>query len=112
MKLLALLLSLAMIVGLAACTSTNPSGGNTETQSGNSASPSGNTETQSGGTVTDSAGSILNEDGTFEIAMITHKGDINDKSFNQGTWEGILDYCQTNGKTCKYYKAVDATTDD
>lgn len=111
-KLLALLLSLAMIVGLAACTSTNPSGGNTETQSGNSASPSGNTETQSGGTVTDSAGSILNEDGTFEIAMITDKGDINDKSFNQGTWEGILDYCQTNGKTCKYYKPVDATTDD
>ena len=24
-----------------------------------------------------------------EIAMITDKGDINDKSFNQGTWEGI-----------------------
>ena len=44
--------------------------------------------------------------------MITDKGDINDKSFNQGTWEGILTYCQENGKTCKYYKPVDATTDD
>lgn len=107
-KLLALLLSLVMIAGLAACGGGNQ--GNTETPSGNTETPGA--ETPSGGTVTDSAGSILNADGTFEIAMITDKGDINDKSFNQGTWEGILTYCQENGKTCKYYKPVDATTDD
>lgn len=107
-KLLALLLSLVMIAGLAACGGGNQ--GNTETPSGNTETPGA--ETPNGGTVTDSAGSILNADGTFEIAMITDKGDINDKSFNQGTWEGILTYCQENGKTCKYYKPVDATTDD
>ena len=45
------------------------------------------------------------------IAMITDKGDINDKSFNQGTWEGIQAYCAENGKTCQYYKPVEATTD-
>lgn len=46
-----------------------------------------------------------------EIAMITDKGDINDKSFNQGTWEGVQAYADANGKTCQYYKPVEATTD-
>lgn len=46
-----------------------------------------------------------------EIAMITDKGDIDDKSFNQGTWEGIQAYCDENGKTCQYYKPVEATSD-
>ena len=26
---------------------------------------------------------------TYEIALITDKGDIDDKSFNQGSWEGV-----------------------
>lgn len=46
----------------------------------------------------------------FEIAMITDKGDINDKSFNQGTWEGVKAYAEANGKTYQYYKPVEATT--
>lgn len=46
-----------------------------------------------------------------EIAMITDKGDINDKSFNQGTWEGIQAWAKDNNKTCQYYKPVEATTD-
>lgn len=48
---------------------------------------------------------------TFEIAMITDKGDIDDKSFNQGTWEGILEYAEANGKTHLYYKPAEVTTD-
>ena len=59
-KLLALLLSLVMIAGLAACGGGNQ--GNTETPSGNTETPGA--ETPSGGTVTDSAGSILTADGT------------------------------------------------
>jgi basic membrane protein A len=51
------------------------------------------------------------ESGEVTIAMITDKGDINDKSFNQGTWEGIQAWCAENGKTCQYYKPVEATTD-
>ena len=47
-----------------------------------------------------------------EIYMITDKGDINDKSFNQGTWEGIQAWCAANGKECQYLKPADATTDD
>ena len=105
-KITALLLSVGMIGSLAACgggaaqTSTPPASGAPAT----SGEPSGVTE--------DSAGNILAADGSFEIAMITDKGDINDKSFNQGTWEGIKNYCSENGKTCKYYKPAAATTDD
>ena len=112
-KLLALLLTLAMVFGMAACTSTTPSGENTQTPAGNSSTPSGTEETTPGGeTEVKIPTELLAEDGSFEIAMITDKGDINDKSFNQGTWEGIVEYCQQNGKTCKYYKPVDATTND
>lgn len=41
---------------------------------------------------------------TFEIAMITDAGDIDDESFNQGTWEGIVEYAEENDLTHKYYK--------
>src|SRR5690554_134490 len=41
---------------------------------------------------------------TYEIAMITDTGDIDDGSFNQGTWEGIVEYAEANNKTHQYYK--------
>ncbi len=41
---------------------------------------------------------------TYEIAMVTDSGGIDDKSFNQGTWEGIIRYAEANEKTYKYYK--------
>lgn len=47
----------------------------------------------------------------FEIAMITDSGDIDDRSFNQGTWEGIVEYADENGKTYKYYKPTEISFD-
>jgi basic membrane protein A len=52
----------------------------------------------------------LAESGAAEIAMITDIGTIDDKSFNQGTWEGVKAYADANGKTCNYYKPAEATT--
>jgi basic membrane protein A len=46
-----------------------------------------------------------------EIAMITDLGSIDDKSFNQGTWEGIVAYAEENGITHKYYKPTEQSTD-
>lgn len=46
----------------------------------------------------------------YEIAMITDIGDIDDKSFNQGTWEGIEAYAKANDITKKYYKPTEKTT--
>jgi basic membrane protein A len=45
---------------------------------------------------------------TYEIALITDKGDIDDKSFNQGAWEGVIAYADANNITRKYYKPEDA----
>ena len=32
----------------------------------------------------------------FEIALITDKGNIDDKSFNQGSWEGVVEFAKAN----------------
>ncbi len=42
--------------------------------------------------------------GGFEIALITDKGNIDDKSFNQGSWEGVVEFAKANNFTHKYYK--------
>ena len=46
---------------------------------------------------------------TYEIAMITDSGDIDDKSFNQGTWEGIVEFAEDNDLTYKYYKPTEVS---
>ena len=47
----------------------------------------------------------------YEIALVTDVGDIDDKSFNQGAWEGVEEFAEENNKTYQYYKptAVDNT---
>jgi len=47
----------------------------------------------------------------YEIAMNTDTGDIDDGSFNQGTWEGIVEYAKEHNKTHQYYKPASETTD-
>lgn len=44
-----------------------------------------------------------------EIALITDKGNIDDQSFNQGSWEGVQEYAKENDKTSKYYKPEEAS---
>lgn len=44
----------------------------------------------------------------FEIALITDKGNIDDKSFNQGAWEGVVKFTETDKVTHKYYKPEEA----
>jgi basic membrane protein A and related proteins len=48
---------------------------------------------------------------TFEIAMITDAGEIDDKSFNQGTWDGIVEFAEENNLTYKYYKPTEVSQD-
>jgi len=40
---------------------------------------------------------------TFELALITDIGTIDDKSFNQGSWEGLVQYAREFNVTHKYY---------
>lgn len=39
-----------------------------------------------------------------EIILITDKGNIDDKSFNQGSWEGVVEFATANNKTHTYIK--------
>jgi basic membrane protein A and related proteins len=48
----------------------------------------------------------------FKIAMITDVGDIDDKSFNQGTWEGIVEFAVANNKEHEYFKPLQLGTAD
>ncbi|HZK00069.1 MAG TPA: BMP family ABC transporter substrate-binding protein [Tissierellaceae bacterium] len=47
-----------------------------------------------------------------EIALITDKGNIDDKSFNQGAWEGVKQFAEAENITHQYIKPEDATDDD
>lgn len=47
------------------------------------------------------------KEGTFELALITDVGTIDDKSFNQGAWEGVEAYAKEKGITYKYYKPTE-----
>lgn len=46
----------------------------------------------------------------YELALVIDVGTIDDKSFNQGSWEGLEQYAKENNKTYKYYKSTEATT--
>lgn len=49
---------------------------------------------------------------TFMVGMVTDAGTIDDKSFNQGTWEGIKRAETDLGIKCKYLKPVGTTEAD
>ena len=47
----------------------------------------------------------------YELALITDVGTIDDRSFNQGSWEGLKKYAEEKGITHKYYQPTEKTTD-
>jgi len=47
----------------------------------------------------------------FELALVTDFGTIDDKSFNQGSWEGLLKYAKENRITHRYYQPKEKSTD-
>jgi basic membrane protein A len=48
---------------------------------------------------------------TVELALITDSGTINDKSFNQGAWEGLVKYAEENKIPYKYYQPAEVSDD-
>ncbi len=47
----------------------------------------------------------------YELALVTDIGTIDDKSFNQGSWEGLVAYATENNITHQYYKPPEQSTD-
>lgn len=96
-KVMSLLLAAAMTATLfAGCGSDN---GTADKTTGDNAAAS-----------TEAAGDATSTDG-YELALVIDVGTIDDKSFNQGSWEGVKKYGDENGVAYKYYKSAEATTD-
>jgi|ADurb_Oil_03_Slu_FD_contig_31_2780025_length_1164_multi_3_in_0_out_0_1 basic membrane protein A len=83
-KVIAILLAIGMVLAFAAC-----------------AKPAA-----------DDPGTAVDPDaGTYEIVLVTDVGNIDDASFNQGSWEGVKAYAEENGKTYNYFRPSEDTTE-
>ena len=122
-KILALLLALAMIACLfAGCAgdtkpsedSKAPSSSADESKSEEPSSekPAPSEDVTNPDDIPDTMDSA---DGKYEVAFITDVGQLKDKSFNQGTFDGVKLFAAAQGKSYKYYQPAngsDATDDD
>ena len=58
---------------------------------------------------------MTSDDGKYQVAFVTDVGQLKDKSFNQGTFDGVKLYAAANGLSYKYYQPAngnEATDDD
>ena len=107
-KYLALLLALVMVFALCAC-------GKTEAKAETKAEdPKAEEPAKKDVTADDIDDSMTSSDGKYEVAFVTDVGQLKDKSFNQGTWDGVKLFAYQNGLSYKYYQPAngDQATDD
>ncbi len=111
-KMLAVLMAAAMTASLTAC------GGNSGTETTTAAASTEAAKTEAETTVAASQAETEavktasdSSDGGYELALVTDLGTIDDKSFNQGAWEGMTKYAEENNITYKYYQPQEGTTD-
>lgn len=97
-KLAALVLSAVMVASLAAC------GGNSSGTNQTTAGTTASNETTTAANETTTAGSSQTSTEGYELALVTDVGNIDDGSFNQGTWEGLIEFAEANNKTYSYYR--------
>ena len=89
-KIFALLLAVLMVVGLfAGCNSAQ------QGNQGNNGPITNPDEIKD---------EMTSADGKYQVAFITDVGQLKDKSFNQGTYDGVKLYAANNGKSYKYYQ--------
>ena len=108
-RALAVTLAVMMAASLSACGSSNSGSGST------TAAPAETTtaaEAKATEAETTAGTAVKSEtsDG-YELALVTDLGTIDDKSFNQGAWEGMKKYAEENGISYKYYQPQEGTTD-
>lgn len=108
-RALAVTLAVMMAASLSACGSSNSGSGST------TAAPAETTtaaEAKAAEAETTAGTAVKSEtsDG-YELALVTDLGTIDDKSFNQGAWEGMKKYAEENGISYKYYQPQEGTTD-
>lgn len=98
-KFLALALVSVMALGLASCAGTT-----TDTTAAVS------TEATQATTTAETTAAPTSADGTYELALITDVGNIDDKSFNEGAWNGVKEYAEANKISYAYYRPSEDST--
>ena len=127
-KIIALLLALVMVLGLVACGEKAPEATEAApeaTEAAPEATEAAPEATEAAPEATEATPEAVNpaddipdemtsSDGKYQVAFITDVGQLKDKSFNQGTYDGVKLYASANGKSYKYYQPAggDQATDD
>lgn len=101
-RALALAMAVLMTASLSACGSSN-SGTSTTAASAETTTAAAESKGDTSKKTDSSTG--------YEIALVTDLGTIDDKSFNQGAWEGMKKYAEEKGISYKYYQPQEGTTD-
>ena len=106
-KFLAMILALVMALSLVAC-------GDKKDDPKTDDNQRDNPEVTEITNADEIADEMTSEDGKYEIAFVTDVGQLKDKSFNQGTFDGVKLYAANNGLSYKYYQPAngDQATDD
>ena len=106
-KFLAMILALVMALSLVAC-------GDKKDDPKTDDNQDDNPEVTEITNADEIADEMTSEDGKYEIAFVTDVGQLKDKSFNQGTFDGVKLYAANNGLSYKYYQPAngDQATDD
>ena len=100
-KFLALLLSVVMVLALAACGQKTPA-----------ADPAPSTPPANTPNAPAATPDPAPAPGDMMVAMITDYGDITDQSFNQTTYEAGKAWCEANGVSFNYFKPASDSDDD
>lgn len=90
-KIVSLILAATMALSMVAC-----GGNDSATESTSEAQTSQSTDDSSTGA---------------EIALVTDVGTIDDKSFNQGSWEGVVQFAEESGISHKYYQPAEKSNE-
>ena len=111
-KLFALLLAMAMVFSKVACSKQDDS----QKDPGNE-NQGDQQQQQEQKTVTNPDeinDTMTSSDGKYEVAFVTDVGQLKDKSFNQGTFDGVKLYAANHNLSYKYYQPAngDQATDD
>ena len=106
-RLLALAMVLVMSLSLAACggTATTTTAATTAAEATTAATTKA-VET----TAATTAAATTAASGTYELALITDVGNIDDKSFNEGAWNGVKNYAEKNNIPYAYYRPSEDST--
>ena len=101
-KIIALLLALVMALSLVACVGSSGNAGSSE-----ASKPAANP-------ADDIPDEMTSSDNKYQVAFVADVGQLKDKSFNQGTFDGVKLYAAANNKSYKYYQPAngDQATDD